>query len=152
VALGWIATQIAEFAKADPGDGRLAAERELLAKALDDVQGIVGWMIGTLMKTDPRSEGGDPRNIYKVGQNTTRLLMAAGDLVIGWLLLRGADVATSALAAGGDALPAKEKAFYEGKIAAARFFVTQVLPRLAADRLIVESTDNALMEVDESAF
>jgi len=152
VALGWLAHQIVEFVKADPGDGRLAAERELLAKALDDVQGIVNWMIGTLMASDPRAEGGDARNIYKVGQNTTRLLMAAGDLVIGWLLLRGADVATSALAAGGDGLPAAERSFYQGKIAAARFFATQVLPRLASDRAIVEATDNALMDVDEAAF
>jgi alkylation response protein AidB-like acyl-CoA dehydrogenase len=152
VALGWLATQIVEFIKADPGDGRLSTERELLAKALDDVQGIVNWMIGTMMSTDPRAEGGDPRNVYKVGQNTSRLLMVAGDLVIGWLLLRGADVATSALAAGGDSLPAKERAFYQGKIAAARFFATQVLPKISAERAIVEATDNALMEVDESAF
>jgi alkylation response protein AidB-like acyl-CoA dehydrogenase len=152
VALGWLANQIVEFVKADPGDGRLAAERELLGKALDDVQGMVTWMIGALTTSDPRVPGADPRNVYKVGQNTTRLLMASGDLVVGWLLLRGADVATTALATGGDTLPAKEKAFYSGKIAAARFFATQVLPRLAADRAIVEATDNALMELDESAF
>jgi len=152
VALGWLATQIAEFVKADAGDGRLVLERELLGKALDDVQGMVNWMIGQLMASDPRTPGGDPRNVYKIGQNTTRLLMAAGDLVIGWLLLRGADVATSALAAGGDALPEKEKAFYRGKLAAARFFATQVLPRITSERAVVEATDNALMEVDEAAF
>jgi hypothetical protein len=151
VALGWLSNQIVEFVKADAGDGRLAPERELLATALAEVQGMVNWMIGTLLASDPAS-GGDLRNIYKVGQNTTRLLMAAGDLVIGWLLLRGADVATSALIAGGDALPAKEKSFYQGKVAAARFFATQVLPKLSAERAIVEATDNALMEVDESAF
>ncbi|HEY6794950.1 MAG TPA: acyl-CoA dehydrogenase [Kineosporiaceae bacterium] len=151
VALGWLANQIVQFVKSDPVDERLAAERELLGKALDDVQGIVTWMIGTLVATDPAS-GGDPRNVYKVGQNTTRLLMAAGDLVIGWLLLRGADVAASALLEGGEALPAREKAFYQGKIAAAQFFARNVLPRLGAERLIAESTDNTLMEVDESAF
>ena len=63
------------------------------ARRVDDVQGIVGAMVGALMASDPRAEGGDPRNVYKVGQNTTRLLLAAGDLVIGWLLLRQADVA-----------------------------------------------------------
>jgi alkylation response protein AidB-like acyl-CoA dehydrogenase len=151
-ALGWLANQIAEFVKADGGDGRLAPERELLGKALDDVQGMVGYMVGVLMSSDPRATGGDPANVYKVGQNTTRLLMATGDLVIGWLLLRQADVATSALLAGGEALAAKEKDFYRGKIAAARFFSRQVLPRLTAERAIAEATDNALMEVDESAF
>jgi alkylation response protein AidB-like acyl-CoA dehydrogenase len=151
-ALGWLAGQIAEFVKADGGDGRLADERELLGKALDDVQGIVGYMVGVLMSSDPRATGGDPANVYKVGQNTTRLLMATGDLVIGWLLLRQADVATSALLAGGEKLAAKEKEFYQGKIAAARFFSRQVLPRLTAERAIAEATDNALMEVDESSF
>src|SRR5919205_2713364 len=85
-ALAHVAGQIAEFAKADPGDGRLSAERELLGKALDDVQGIVGAMVGALMASHPRADGSpdgrDPRNVYKVGQNTTRLLLAAAGPVI----------------------------------------------------------------------
>jgi len=148
-ALAHLAGQIAEFAKADPGDGRLSAERELLGKALDDVQGIVGAMVGDVMASDPRVQGGDPRSIYKVGQNTTRLLLAAGDLVIGWLLLRQADVALTKLAEGASA---KDEPFYRGKVAAARFFARQVLPRLAAERAITEATDNDLMELDEAAF
>jgi alkylation response protein AidB-like acyl-CoA dehydrogenase len=148
-ALGYLANQVAEFAKADPGDGRLSTERELLAKALDDVQGIVGTMVAAAMAADPRIEGGDPRNIYKVGQNTTRLLLAAGDLVIGWLLLRQAEVALAKLTEGAGG---RDKAFYEGKVAAARFFARQVLPKLAAERAIAESTDNSLMELDEAAF
>jgi len=147
-ALTHVATQIAEFAKADPGDGRLAAERELLGKAVDDLQGIVGTMVGALMSSDPRTEGGDPRNVYKVGQNTTRLLLAAGDLVIGWLLLREADVALTRLAQGAG----KDEAFYRGKVAAARFFARQVLPKLSAERAIAEATDNDLMDLDEASF
>jgi alkylation response protein AidB-like acyl-CoA dehydrogenase len=153
-ALGHLANQIAEFAKADPGDGRLSTERELLGKALDDVQGIVGTMVASAMAADPRVEGGDPRNLYKVGQNTTRLLLAAGDLVIAWLLLRQAEVALAKLAVSGTAEGAsgRDKAFYEGKVAAARFFARQVLPKLAAERAIAEATDTSLMELDESAF
>jgi len=148
-ALAHLAGQVAEFAKADPGDGRLAAERELLGKALDDVQGIVGVMVRDVMASDPRVEGSDPRSVYKVGQNTTRLLLAAGDLVIGWLLLRQADVALTKLAEGASA---KDEPFYRGKIAAARFFARQVLPRLTAERAIAEATDNELMDLDEAAF
>jgi alkylation response protein AidB-like acyl-CoA dehydrogenase len=149
-ALAHLGQQIAEFAKADPGDGRLAAERELLGKALDDVQGIVGYLVGQLMASDPRTEGNDVRNIYKVGQNTTRLLLATGDLVVGWLLLRQADVATTRLAGGG--LSDADTAFYRGKVAAAKFFAQTVLPRLGAERAIAEATDNDLMDLDESAF
>lgn len=148
-ALQHVAGQIAELVKAGGADDALATERELLGKGLDDVQGIVGTMVGALMTSDPRAEGGDVRNVYKVGQNTTRLLMATGDVVIGWLLLKQAEVALAKLAEGPSA---KDKPFYEGKVAAARFFARTVLPRIAAERAVAEATDNALMDLDEAAF
>ena len=148
-ALGHLAAQVTELVKAGDEGDELARERELLGKALDDVQGIVGFMVGQLMASDPRADGGDLANLYKVGQNATRLLMAAGDLVVGWLLLRQAEVAQTALA--GD-VSDKDRAFYQGKVAAARFFARTQLPKLTAERAIAEATDNALMELDESAF
>ncbi|MEO6411740.1 MAG: acyl-CoA dehydrogenase [Pedococcus sp.] len=150
-ALSHVAMQIQEFAK-DLGanGGRLDTERELLGKGLEDVQGILGYMVGELMKSDPRQEGGELSNLYKVGQNTSRLLLSAGDLVIGWLLLRQAAVAAKALE--GEGVSAKEHDFYEGKIAAASFFARNVLPKIAAERQIAEATDNALMDIPESAF
>ncbi len=149
-SLGVIAGQIQEFAK-DLGahGGAIDKDRELLATGLDNVQGILGAMVGELMKSDPRAEGGDLANLYKVGQNTTRFLLAAGDLVVGWLLLRQADVALAALEAGASG---KDKDFYTGKVAAAQFFARNVLPRLASERAIAEATDNMLMEVPEAAF
>jgi alkylation response protein AidB-like acyl-CoA dehydrogenase len=148
-ALAYLGQQIAEFAKADPGDGRLARERELLGRALDDVQGIVGTMVGALVASDARQQGADPRTIYKVGQNTTRLLLATGDLIVGWLLLRQADIALTALAGSPTVA---DRAFYQGKVAAASFFAKQVLPKLAAERAIAEGTGNELMDLDEAAF
>ncbi len=145
-ALQHVAGQIQEFAK-DLG-GSLDAERELLGKALEDIQGIVGHMISDLMKSDPRV-GGDVANMYKVGQNTTRLLLSAGDLLVGWLLLRQADVAQRALEAGA---AGKDADFYTGKIAAAKFYARNVLPKLAAERAMAEAVDNDLMDVPESAF
>ncbi|WP_029553729.1 acyl-CoA dehydrogenase C-terminal domain-containing protein, partial [Streptomyces somaliensis] len=64
-------------------------------------------------------------------------------------LLRGAAVAAEKLAAGASA---KDVPFYQGKIAAARFFAANVLPGVAAERLAAESVDNSLMELDEAAF
>ena len=121
---------------------------ELFGKALENVQGIVGYMAGAAFQSDPRN-GGDVKNLYKVGQNSTRLLLGAGDLIVGWLLMRQAEVAKAALDAG--ASP-KDVDFYTGKIAAAKFFVHQVLPRLAAERAMAESTDLSLMDVPEAAF
>ena len=45
--------------------------------------------------------------------------MVLGDVVCAWLLLRGAEVALEKLAGE---VSAKDKAFYEGKVAAAQFF------------------------------
>ncbi len=143
-ALTKLMTDIQEFAKGDEGNGALQAERELLATALEDVQGIVATMVGSLT-----ASAEEVTNIYKVGQNTTRLLLACGDLVVGWLLLRQAAVATRALEAGATG---RDAAFYTGKVAAARFFATQVLPLLTAQKAVAESVDNALMDLAEDAF
>jgi alkylation response protein AidB-like acyl-CoA dehydrogenase len=148
-ALGHLAGEIESFLKSEAGNGRLKVERELLTQALEDAQAMVGWMINTLMSADESAEGGDIKNIYKVGLNTTRLLMALGDVVCGWLLLRGAEVALTKL--GGE-VSESDKAFYEGKVAAAQFFARTNLPQLSAERAILEATDLSLMEIDEAAF
>ncbi len=147
-ALGHLAKEIESFVASEAGNGRLKVERQLLATALEDANAIVGHMINDLMSADASAEGGDLRNIYKVGLNTTRLLMALGDVVCGWLLLRQAEVALEKL--GGD--PGKDKAFYEGKVAAAQFFAHTNLPRLTAERAIAEGIDLSLMDLDEAAF
>ncbi len=148
-ALTWVATQMQQFAEDTQAQGgELKRERELLGQGLEDIQGILAHMIGDLMASDPR-QGGDVTNLYKVGQNTTRLLLSAGDLVVGWLLLRNAAVAKDALDNGASG---KDVDFYTGKIAAAKFYARQVLPKLAAERAIAEASDNDLMDVPESAF
>jgi hypothetical protein len=148
-AITWLSTQISEFAASDAGNGRLKVERELLAKGLEDVQGMLGTVFGFLMAANPQADDHDVRNLYKVGLNTTRLLMATGDVVVAWLLLRQAEVALNALA--GDVSEA-DQAFYEGKIATAQFFVRQVMPKLAAERAIAEATDNAIMDLPIESF
>ena len=148
-ALGHLAKEIEAFIASEAGNGRLKVERGLLATALEDANAIVGAMINDLMSADASAEGGDVRNIYKVGLNTSRLLMALGDVVCAWLLLRGADVALTKLAGE---VSAKDKAFYEGKVAAAQFFAQHMLPALSAERAIAESTDLALMDLSEDSF
>ncbi|WP_185995346.1 acyl-CoA dehydrogenase [Nocardioides campestrisoli] len=148
-ALGHLAGEIEGFIKSEAGNGRLKNERALLATALQDANAIVGHMINDLMSADASAEGGDLRNIYKVGLNTTRLLMVLGDVVCAWLLLRQAEVALAKL--GGE-VSAKDKAFYEGKVAAAQFFAATNLPRLTAERNIAEQIDLSLMDLDEAAF
>ncbi len=135
-------TDIQEFSKGDPG-GQLTRERELLAQAAEDVQAINGSMVADLMASVE-----DPSSIYKVGLNTTRLLMAVGDLVIAWLLLRQAVVALQKLPEASS----RDRAFYEGKVASARWFAVSVLPELTAKRIVAQATDLSLMDLDEAAF
>jgi hypothetical protein len=107
------------------------------------VQGIVNHMVNDLMGSVEET-----RNVYKVGLNTTRALMALGDLVVGWLLLRQAAVALDKL----ETATGKDKAFYEGKVASARWFAASVFPELTSKRAIAEAVDLSLMDLDEAAF
>ena len=75
--------------------------------------------------------------------------MVLGDVVCAWLLLRQAEVALGKLSCD---LTAKDKAFYEGKVAAAQFFAQTNLPRISAERAIAEGIDLDLMDLDEAAF
>ena len=145
-AVFYLASQITETVKGGGDGDQLAAERELLGKALEDVQGVVGKLGEWAMASQTE---GQSDQLYKVGLNTTRLLMMMGDLVIGWLLLRQAEVAQARLDAG-DA--GRDEAFYTGKVAGAKWFARNRLPLLAAERAVTEGTDLDIMELPEEAF
>jgi alkylation response protein AidB-like acyl-CoA dehydrogenase len=139
-ALGALGKEIQAFAEAG---GANAAEKQALLKALADLNGIIGVLVGHAMASQENAE-----EIYKVGLSTSRALMAVGDVIIGWLLLRQADIAAEKLPTA----TGKDADFYTGKIAAAHFFVANVLPHITADRKIVEATDNTIMNLPEGAF
>jgi alkylation response protein AidB-like acyl-CoA dehydrogenase len=144
-AFGALLAKIKDFAAADAGHGRGKVERAALAEAAGHVEAMVAAMVGFLMASAEQ-----PTEIYKVGLNANRLLMALGDLVIGWLLVSHADIARGKL----DETPASaaDRDFYLGKLAAARFFAATVLPRLAAERRSAEETTLDLMDLPEGAF
>ncbi|MBP7973381.1 MAG: acyl-CoA dehydrogenase [Candidatus Nanopelagicales bacterium] len=143
-AVTQLAANITETVKNTGAGDQLAESRQLLAKALEDVQGMIGVMGGWLMKSQE-----NPNELYRVGLNTTRLLMACGDLVIGWLLLKQADVATEALAAGASE---RDKPFYNGKLAIAKWFAANRLPLLTAELAVAEATTLDVMELPEEDF
>src|SRR5699024_4716989 len=136
-AIGKIAEQIQQSLEAC-SDDQFAAERALLSTALDDAQGMLGTLIGYLTSAQE-----DLNQVYKVGQHAVTLLMSMGDVLIGWLLLRHAEIAQQALDNGASG---RDKAFYEGKVASVRFFAKNVLPELKSRRTIIEAADNELME------
>jgi len=91
----------------------------------------------------------DPQSLYKVGLGSVRFLMSVGDLVLGWLLQQQAVVAIAALDGGATGA---DKSFYEGKIAVASFFAKNFLPLLTSTRLVIDTIDNEVMELDEASF
>jgi hypothetical protein len=143
-ALGHLVAQIDAFL--DSGDARseLTDSRKLLAGALDDVRAMATTMTGYLLGSQQ-----DSRELYRVGLESVRFLLSVGDLVIGWLLLWQAEIALGAL--DGE-ISENDTNFYRGKVTAAMFFAGNVLPRLSAERRIVENDDLAVMELSEDAF
>ena len=140
-----LASEITATVQNSGAGDSFASDRKLLAKALGDVQA----MITTMGFWAQAAASGNPEQLYKVALNSTRLLMACGDLIIGWLLLRQGEVATAALTAG-----AKERdiAFYTGKIATAHWFVRNRLPLLTAERYVCEHTDDDIMTMPVESF
>jgi alkylation response protein AidB-like acyl-CoA dehydrogenase len=143
-ALAHVAGQIQAFVESDSARDELTDCRALLANALADVQSMVATLTGFLIQSQQSA-----RELYRVGLDSVAFLLAVGDLLIGWLLLHGAEIALDAL--DGE-ISARDRDFYTGKITAARFFAKNVLPRLSAERKIVEAVDLGVMDLDEGAF
>ncbi|WEO99087.1 acyl-CoA dehydrogenase [Streptomyces sp. FXJ1.172] len=149
-ALGALLAEVDETAADGAAGDELAAERALLAESSAHVRSMAAGLGDRLLASLD-----EPTAIYQVGRNTTRLLMAAGDVLVAWLLLKQATVAADRLAEarrGAVRTPGARLAFYRGKIATARFFAREVLPLVAAHRSIAERTDPVLMEVAEDSW
>jgi alkylation response protein AidB-like acyl-CoA dehydrogenase len=139
-AINLLTKSIATFAASG---GTHAEEKVALQGALNDLDRMIKVLVNHSVNSLSK-----PEEIYMVGLNTTRCLMAVGDTITAWLLLRQADIATAKLPTA----TGKDVDFYTGKIAAAKFFLLNYLPHITADREIIEATDNSIMEISESAF
>ena len=136
-AIGKISAEMTAFATSG---GALAEEKQAFGKALQEVGTMISTLVGHAMGSQEKVT-----ELYKIGLNTSRLLMAVGDVVIAWLLLRQAEIAMSRL-------DGKDKEFYAGKVAAAKYFVSHVLPHITTDRKILEAEDGSLMDLAEASF
>jgi len=115
----------------------LSVEKAAMQAAVGDVQGIMAAMMAKL-----------GQSIYHVGFQGNRILFALAELVIGWRLVINAQVATKRLpSAKGD-----DGAFYQGKLAAARFYAKTVLPGIGLLRKLVEQGDLDLMELSDDSW
>ncbi|MFV1970805.1 MAG: acyl-CoA dehydrogenase [Acidimicrobiia bacterium] len=125
------------------GSDEFASERHVLGQAIEQVQAHVGVLVGHAMQSMQ-----EPTEIYKTGLHTNALLESLSEVTIAWLLLEHAEVASAALAdATGD-----DVGFYEGKIASARFFANDALPKAAVRTAAAQAEDGWLMEMSDEAF
>lgn len=134
-----LAEEIAETVKGGGSGDSFTDERELLGEALEEVQAHLDAMITPLIASQA-----DPEEIYKPALHANDLLESLAELFIGWLLLRHAEIAQAA--------GAEDEAFYDGKVASARYFARNVLPKASLRRELAESEDGALMELGEDLF
>lgn len=125
------------------GSDEFAAERQALGEALEQVQNHIGILVGHAMASTS-----NPPEVYKTGLHTTSLLKSLSEVVIAWLLLEHGERAKDALptATGSDT------AFYEGKIASARFFVSDALPKVALRAAAAQRETGWLMDMSDDAF
>jgi alkylation response protein AidB-like acyl-CoA dehydrogenase len=143
-ALAHVVDQISDFLGSDTARQELADGRTLLATALADLQEMTAAMTGYLIGSQENA-----RELYRLGLESVPFLLAVGDVLIGWLLLHQAEIALTPL--DGD-LSDRDRSFYTGKVAVAKFFAKNVLPRLTAERKIIDAVDLSVMDLREEAF
>ena len=123
--------------ESNEGGDALKPEREKLAEALGHLEAAWGGLLEKLGES-----------LYHVGLTGNRLLFSTAEAVIGWLLIRHA-----ALALGKQAkATGPDKAFYEGKVASARFYCHEVLPGVALTARAVKDSSLMVMELSDEAF
>jgi hypothetical protein len=125
---------------AEDGPEALSEERKALLRALGDVEGIFMAIMGKMGES-----------VYHVGLQGNRILFALAEVVIGSLLVEHAGVALGKLGAEGP-LSSEDRAFYEGKVASARFYCREVLPALTLSRKLVENSRLDIMNMPDEAF
>ena len=82
VALQHVVAQIQKFLGSENARPELADGRAHLATALADAQAMTATLTGYLLGAQDNA-----RELYRVGLESVRYLLAVGDLLIGWLLL-----------------------------------------------------------------
>ena len=117
-------------------DDDLGAMAEALEKALGQQQAATMWFMQNAMQ-----------NPNHLGAGAHHYMHIMGIVTLGWMWLRMAKVAQKALASDTD-----DKAFYEAKLATARYYMDRFLPDVGALRRKLEAGADSLMALDEAAF
>jgi len=81
--------------------------------------------------------------------NSVPFLMVMGDVIMAWMLIWRASIATQKLKQGSKG---KEQAFYQGQVFSADYFVKSVLPQTLGEMDAIISGGDAVVNISEEAF
>lgn len=131
---------VQKFVKENAANADLKREVETLGQAQEAVMGsamrLLGWF-----------QGG---NLAMVPLNANRFLEMMSETVVAWLLLDQAIIAQKALPTVAADHP--DKAFYAGKIAAAKYYARNVLPGVQHKLSLIAAEDDSPMSLSDEAF
>jgi alkylation response protein AidB-like acyl-CoA dehydrogenase len=139
VFAGWLQS-LQDFIDENKGNPDFATEFAILQKGLDNyrqIQAAIGGYLG---------QG----KIGMIGLYSTRILHATGKIYCGKVLLDMALVAQKKINELGT--DHYDYAFYQGKVAAARFFLQNIVPEIETTLAIIKAGDTSAIEVEEKAF
>ncbi|RZV31591.1 MAG: acyl-CoA dehydrogenase, partial [Sphingomonadaceae bacterium] len=118
------------------GDETLAPFAEKLEKALGEHQAATMWFMQNAMQ-----------NPNHLGAGAHHYMHIMGIVTLGLMWLRMAKVAKATLAGSPE-----DPAFYEAKLATARYYMDRYLPDAGALRRKLESGSDSMMALGEDAF
>jgi acyl-CoA dehydrogenase len=129
--------EVGEFCEANRGDERLAPLTKGLKKGLNDLQAATMWLMQNGMAK--------PDN---AGAASTDYMHLFGLVSLGYMWAMMAKVAGEKLAAGANG----SSAFYDAKLATARFFMDRMMPETSAHLARLSTGADSMMALPEAAF
>jgi hypothetical protein len=92
----------------------------------------------------------NPQKVALVPLAANRFLEMMAEVSVGWMLLEAGVIGAAAGEKLADGHP--DKAFYTGKVAAARFYARHVMPGAIAKAKLLQAEDLSPMEIPDEAF
>ncbi len=129
--------EVGEFCEANRGDEKMAPFTKSLKKGLNDLQAATMWLVQNGMA--------NPDN---AGAASTDYMHLFGLVSLGYMWGMMAKTAQDRLAAGANG----SSAFYEAKLATARFYMERLMPETSAHLARISAGADSMMALPEMAF
>ncbi|MCH8924884.1 MAG: acyl-CoA dehydrogenase [Proteobacteria bacterium] len=137
-AVGALLAEMAATLGELKADGNADGISEALAAGVESLAKTTDWLLET-----------GAADLERAAAGATPYLRLFGTVVGGWLLARGALAAERRLSDGGEA---EDRPFLEAKVATARFYADNILPRAAAEAAAVTRGADSTLALDEARF